>query len=125
MSHPIFISFAIEDSIYRTGLVNQARDERSPFEFVDMSVKEPWEDSWKTRCRTKIKGCAGVIALISINTEKASGALWEMKCASEEGIPMIGVHIHKNDKGTIPSELHGYSVIEWSWAGIDGFIRGL
>jgi hypothetical protein len=125
MAKRIFISFAIEDAFYRTGLVNQARDERTPFEFTDMSAKEPWDNSWKTRCRTKIKGCDGVIALISRNTETASGARWEMKCADEEGIPMIGVHIHKDDKGPIPSELYGHRVIEWSWPGIAGFINAL
>jgi len=37
----IFISFAIEDKELRTFLVGQARNENSPFEFTDMSVKEP------------------------------------------------------------------------------------
>jgi MTH538 TIR-like domain (DUF1863) len=92
----IFISFAIEDAFYRDGLVSQASDERTPFDFIDMSVKNPREDSWKTRCRSKIKGCDGVIALISRNTENASGARWEMQCAAEERVPMIGVHIHKD-----------------------------
>ena len=125
MPKRIFISFAIEDSFYRDGLVNQARDERTPFEFVDMSVKQPWDDSWKTRCRTKIRGCDGVIALVSSNTANASGARWEMKCAADEGIPMIGVHIFKNDKSPIPSELSGHRVIEWTWKGIESFINGL
>ena len=39
----IFVSFAIEDSKYRDFLVAQAKNERSPFSFVDMSVKEPWD----------------------------------------------------------------------------------
>jgi hypothetical protein len=121
----VFISFAIEDEYARDFLVGQARNVNSPFDFVDMSVKEPWSDSWKTQCRTRIKGCNGVIALISKNTMKADGARWEMKCANEEGIPMLGVHIQKDDKGTIPPELTGYSVIEWSWNGIDVFINGL
>ena len=122
----IFISFAIEDAFYRDGLVNQAKDERSPFEFVDMSVKEPWEDSWKTRCRTKIKGCDGVIAMISKNTESASGARWEIKCAADESIPMIGVHIHKDlSKRYVPPELQGHKVIDWTWEGIAKFIDGL
>lgn len=121
----LFISFAIEDEYARDFLVGQARNSNSPFEFVDMSVKEPWSDSWKTRCRTRIKGCDGVIALISKNTMKAEGARWEMKCAKEEGVPMIGVHIQKDDKGTIPPELAGYKVIEWSWDGIASFINGL
>ena len=122
----IFISFAIEDVFYRNGLVNQAKDERTPFEFVDMSVKEPWEDSWKTRCRTKIKGCDGVIALISTNTETASGARWEIKCAAAEDIPIIGVHIYKDwTKRYTPPELSGHQTIDWSWDGISSFINGL
>lgn len=121
----IFISFAADDAYARDFLVGQAANAKTPFEFVDMSVKEPWEDSWKTRCRTKIKGCDGVIALISKKTMAADGARWEMKCANEEKIPMIGVHISKDDKGTIPPELSGKKVIEWSWDGIAAFINGL
>jgi hypothetical protein len=46
----IFISFAIEDETYRDHLVNQAKNERSPFTFVDMSVKQPWnEEEWKQK----------------------------------------------------------------------------
>jgi len=121
----IFISFAIEDEYARDFLVGQARNNSSPFEFVDMSVKEPWDSSWKTRCRTRIKGCDGVVALISKKTMNADGARWEMKCANEEGVPMIGVHIQKDDKGTIPPELAGYKVIEWTWEGIASFINSL
>lgn len=40
----IFISFAIEDEQYRDFLVSQAKNERSPFTFVDMSVKQPWNE---------------------------------------------------------------------------------
>ena len=122
----VFISFAApEDAYARDFLVQQARDDRSPFEFVDMSVKEPWDDKWKTRCRTKIRGCDGAIAVLSKKTWNAEGARWEMNCAVEEGIPIIGVHIHKDDKGAIPPELRGKKVIEWTWAGIKTFLDSL
>jgi len=115
----IFISFAIEDEIYRDHLVKQARQERSPFDFVDMSVKQPWEeDEWKRKCRSKIKRCDGMIVLLSKNTWNSSGARWEIKCAKEEGIPVIGMHIKKNDKGAIPPELRGKKIIEWSWSNL-------
>lgn len=39
MAKWIFISFAIEDRAYRNFLVGQAMNENSPFQFVDMSVK--------------------------------------------------------------------------------------
>jgi hypothetical protein len=125
MAKRIFISFAIEDRTYRDFLVGQARHDDTPFEFVDMSVKEPWDDSWKTRCRTRIKGCDGVIALLSKNTARAEGALWEMKCAVEEKVPVLCVHVFKDDKAPKPSVLAGTPDIEWGWNGIAAFINSL
>jgi hypothetical protein len=92
----IFIAFAMEDKFARDNLVFQAKYQRDvPFDFIDMSVKEPWDETWKTNCRTKIKGCHGVIAFISRNTPKAEGACWEIRCAKAEGIPIKGFWIHK------------------------------
>ena len=72
MKKRIFISFAVEDKVLRDFLVGQARNDNSPFEFYDMSVKTPWDHAWKTNCRTKIKGCDGVIAIITSNTKNAN-----------------------------------------------------
>ena len=120
----IFISFAIEDVQYRNYLVAQAKNERSPFSFVDMSIKKPWDEkAWKRKCRTKIKSCDGMIVLLSKNTWHSSGARWEIKCAREEGIPVIGMHIKKNDQGAIPPELKGKKVITWSWDNLSKVIK--
>lgn len=122
----VFISFAVpEDTWARDFLVGQAKNDRSPFNFVDMSVKEPWDEEWKKNCRTKIRGCDGVIAMISKSTAAATGAKWEMWCANDEGIPLLGVHIHSDSKGAIPSELEGKKVIEWTWPGIKTFLDSL
>jgi hypothetical protein len=121
----IFISFAAEDSSYRDMLVGQAKNSKSPFSFTDMSVKEPFDEKWKTNCRSKIKGCDGMIALLSRKTWYADGARWEMQCAIDEGIPLIGVHIHSDDKGAIPTELSGKRIIEWTWDGIKRFLDSL
>jgi hypothetical protein len=121
----VFISFAVEDTNARDFLVGQAKNKNSPFEFVNMSVQEPWDNSWKTQCRSRIKSCDGVIALISKKTYNADGARWEMKCAKEENVPMLGVHIYKDDKGAVPPELSGCQVIEWNWDGIASFINSL
>ncbi len=78
--------------------------EKSPFEFVDTSVEEPWDEKWKTNCRTKIKGCNGVIALISRNMAKADGAKWEIKCAKDEKVPIVGMYAYSDDRaGARPS----------------------
>src|SRR5579885_1868412 len=89
----VFISFAIEDEKYRNLLRGQARLGDCPIEYIDYSVKQPWDNAWKTQWRQRIKGCAGVIALVSSNTRNADGARWEMQCAIEEGVPILGVYV--------------------------------
>ena len=122
----IFISFAIEDKWARDYLVGQAKNENSPFEFVDMSVKEPWDDAWKTRCRTRIKGCEGVIAMVSKNTAKAAGQLWELRCAKEEEVRIRGVYTTTDNRpASLPSELEGVLVVNWTWSNIESFINSL
>lgn len=122
----IFISFAIEDEIYRDHLKAQARREKSPFDFIDMSVKEPWKErEWKEKCRTKIRRCHGVIVLISRNTYNSKGVKHEINCARKDKIPIIGMYIKKTDKGTPPLELIGKRKIEWTWPNIEAFINKL
>jgi hypothetical protein len=51
----IFIAFAVEDKFARDNLVYQAKRQRTaPFDFTDLSVKEPWDEKWKTNCRTHL-----------------------------------------------------------------------
>lgn len=120
----IFISFAIEDVRFRDFLVGQAKNDASPFEFVDMSVKKAWETDWETKCRSKIKGCDGMIALISKNTPNASGEIFEIRCGYEEKVPVMLMYIN-NDRPTLPSLLSGKLVNTWSWDNIKSFINKL
>lgn len=120
----VFISFPIEDKKYRDFLVAQAKNKRSPFTFVDMSAKEPWtQNVWKEKCREKIQECDGMIVLLSKNTWHSSGARWEVKCAKEEKVPVIGMHIKKDAKGAKPPELNGKKVIDWTWDKLDETIK--
>ena len=120
----VFISFAKEDSNLRDLLVGQARNNNSPFEFVDMSVKQAWDSAWKTNCRRKIKGCDGVIALITKNTKIADGELWEITCAKEEGIPCLGIWGNDNHYGvSIPNELSSSQMRDWTWSNISSWLN--
>ena len=125
MPKRIFVSFAIEDKFARDNLALQAKQKRTPFEFTDMSVKQPWDSSWKTKCRVRIKGCDGVIAFISDNTFPADGARWEIKCAYEEGIPVLPLYIHDQGAKRIPSELSGKKIYHWTWDNVATFIDKL
>jgi hypothetical protein len=121
----IFIAFAIEDKFARDNLVFQANQEHTPFEFVDMSVQEPFTSMWKTQCRDRIKGCDGVVAFISRKTPKADGACWEIKCAIEEGIQIRGFWVHRDDPCCKPVELGTTRVDVWTWDNVKSFINSL
>ncbi|MEK4528368.1 TIR domain-containing protein [Paenibacillus sp. BGI2013] len=125
MAKRVFTSFAIEDKTLRDFLVGQAKNENSPFEFVDMSVKQPWDSAWKTQCRTKIKGCDGVLVIVTKNTKNADGQLWEIKCAKEEGIPVMAIWGNQDHPATLPSELNGVKVANWTWNNISNWISSL
>jgi nucleoside 2-deoxyribosyltransferase len=120
----VFVSFAIEDRFSRDNLTHQAKEQNAPFDFMDMSVKEPWDSSWKTRCRERIKSCDGLIAMLSNNTISADGAKWEIRCALEEGIPVLPLYIH--DQGCrVPAELSGKRIYHWTWSNVSNFINYL
>jgi len=126
MAKRIFISFAIEDKHLRDLLVGQAKNEKSPFEFVDMSVKQPWDTQWKTNCRRKIKGCDGVLVIVTKNTKNADGQLWEVKCAKEEIVPRRGIWGYKIDHpASLPSELEKVKIMNWTWTNISDWIDTL
>lgn len=120
----IFIAFAIEDERYRTFLAAQAKNDKSPFELVDMSAKEAWDEKWKTNCRTRVKGCDGVIALISKNTKNAEGQLWEIQCAYEEGIPVMLMWIN-DERPALPGLIKDKRINIWSWDNLKTFIGNL
>lgn len=103
----------------------QSKQDHTPFEFTDMSVHQPWDSKWKTNCRERIKSCDGLIAFISDNTNNADGALWEIKCAYEEDIPVYPVYIHDHGVKRIPNELTNKRIYHWTWDNIKNFIYSL
>jgi hypothetical protein len=125
MPKRIFTSFAIEDERTRDLFVGQARNERVPYEIVDMSVKKPWDEDWKKHCESRIKGCDGVIVLITQHLKKASGAIWEINCAKKLGKPILGVYMNGCDFTDAPEELIGIRKINWTWPGIAEFVNNV
>jgi hypothetical protein len=120
----IFVGFAIEDEKARNLLRGQAKLGDSPIEYIDYSVKEAWSESWKTQCRQRIRGCNGFIGFLSSNTHNADGARWEIKCAVEENIPVLGVWT-TDEQTYIPPEMPQSKVIRWTWPGIAQFINSI
>lgn len=117
----VFVAFAIEDESQRDLLKGQSLNSKSPFEYIDMSVKEAYSTEWKDRVRTRIRRSDGVIALVSKNSLLSSGQKWEIACAFEEKKSVLGIWAYKDDA----TNLEDVKTVGWSWDAIKDFIDSL
>ncbi|MFF3253935.1 TIR domain-containing protein [Actinacidiphila glaucinigra] len=117
----IFVAFAKEDETSRNLFTGQRVHPKSPFEFTDMSVKEPYETEWKKRVLARIRRSDGVIALISSSTPKATGQLWEIACAVSEGKPLLGIWLSDSYR-VKPVEMGTAPCKSWTWENVSNFI---
>jgi hypothetical protein len=117
----VFVAFAIEDEWSRNHLKGQSLNTNSPFEYIDMSVKEAYDTEWKKRVRTRIRRADGVIALVSNNSLTSSGQKWEIQCAKEERKPLLGIWCRTGDRTNIV----GLNTKVWTWDNIKAFIDRL
>src|SRR6185503_17621126 len=117
----IFIAFAIEDERQRDFLKGQSLLTKSPFEYIDMSVKEAYDENWKERVRTRIRRSDGVIALVSKSSLTSSGQKWEIECAREEKKRILGIWAYTDDR----TNLVGVNTFVWSDKNISDFIDSL
>lgn len=117
----VFVAFAIEDQRMRDLLKGQSLHSRTPYEFIDMSVKEPYDSGWKDKVRTRIRRSHGVIALVSKNSLTSSGQKWEIQCAKEEGKPLLGLWPYTTDR----TNLVGVGTVAWTDANVAAFIDSL
>lgn len=117
----VFVAFAIEDETQRDFLKGQSLHPRAPFEFIDMSVKEPYALEWKERVRTRIRRSDGVIVLVSRYSLTSSGQKWEIQCAKEESKRIRGIWAYSDDRTDLP----GVYTVVWSDSDISNFIDSL
>jgi hypothetical protein len=117
----VFVAFAIEDERQRDFLKGQSLSPRAPYEFIDLSVKEAYEEDWKDKVRTRIKRSHGVIVLVSKNSTSSTGQKWEIDCAKGENKPILGIWAYAADRTTIA----GIKTVTWSDKNIGDFIDSL
>lgn len=117
----VFVAFAIEDVRIRDMIKGQSLHTNSPFEYVDMSVKEAYEEEWKKKVRTRILRSDGVLVVVSKNSLSSSGQKWEIQCAKEEKKKIRGIWAYKDDR----TDLVGVNTMVWTWDNIANWIDSL
>jgi hypothetical protein len=117
----VFVAFAIEDERIRDMIKGQSLNTMSPFEYIDMSVKEAYNEEWKKRVRTRILRSDGILVIVSKNSLASSGQKWEIQCAKDEGKKVRGIWAYKEDR----TNLLGVNTMVWNWDNIANWIDSL
>lgn len=120
-SKVVFVAFAIEDESIRNLIKGQSLNTESPFEYIDMSVKEAYNEEWKKRVRTRILRSDGILAIVSKNSLTSSGQRWEIQCAKDEGKKIRGIWAYKEDRTNLP----GVMTMVWTWDNVADWIDSL
>lgn len=112
-----FISFDYDhDVILKTFLVGQSKNEDSPFDIIDMSIKEAIDSNWKYYARQRIKRCDVVVVICGEHTDTATGVSAELSIAQEEGVPYFLLNGYsdkycKKPKAALTSD----RIYKWTW----------
>src|SRR3989338_1290723 len=84
----VFISFDFDhDEDLKNLLVGQAKNDDTPFEITDMSLKEEFTANWKEKVRTRIKKLDQVVVICGDYPDTRNGVAAEVKIAQEENKP--------------------------------------
>lgn len=122
----VFISFDYDhDLALKNLLVGQAKNEDTPFEIADFSIKEAISEDWKKKARTRIKGCDVVVVICGEHTDTASGVSAEVKIAQEENVDYFLLWGLKDKTCKKPKTANASDKIyNWTWDNLKVLISG-
>jgi hypothetical protein len=125
MKTKVFISFDFDhDSDLKNLLVGQAKNEDSPFEIIDMSVKEELSGDWKEKVRQKIKKVDQVLVICGEYTDGASGVTVEVKITQEEETPYFLLCGRPGKCVKPKAALKDDKVYKWTWDNLKKLLKG-
>jgi hypothetical protein len=121
----VFISFHNADESQVELLRSQARNESNELAFRDYSVKEPFDEKWKTNCRARIALTSATICMIGPETANREAVIWELEEAYRQGHLVIGVRIYSDRNDPVPKPLldHNAPVIPWKLDEINNLLK--
>jgi hypothetical protein len=110
-----FISFEMEDRWARDFLKQHAGDVRNDINFIDYSVQNPFDSSWKTQCRARMARTKGTIVLIGPTTYASEAVRWEIEETKRQGHYLFGIQVNRDKTHRIPAGVPSSSVIRWDF----------
>ena len=119
----VFVSFDFDnDKFLKEAIIGQAKNEDSPFEASDHSLKEAApEKEWLERAGAAITRSDVVIVMLGPNTKNAPGVLKEVKIANDlkkERFQLIGYR-EGAEQWAVPD---GGRTYKWTWENLKNLL---
>jgi len=121
----VFISFDYDNDIdLKNLLVGQAKNDDSPFEIADWSIKKASAD-WKSEAKKRIKASDVVAVICGEKTDKATGVAVELGIAQEEDVDYFLLHGRSKKSAKKPTTAKSSDkVYNWTWDNLKALIGG-
>ena len=119
----VFISFEHDtDKALKDLLIGQSRNEESPFDVIDVSLKEPApEDAWEEKAEARIRAVDLMIVLLGPTTHRASGVAKEVDIARKLKKKVVQIIGYKGGKyKRVPGAGTLYC---WTWDNLKRILR--
>lgn len=126
MKKAAFISFDYDhDEFLRTAIVGQSKNQDSPFEIIDRSVKEHLTGDWKEKVKGRIQRADLVIIICGEHTHAATGVSVELAIAKEVGKPYFLLKGYGDKNCTWPTTVSQTDkMYNWTWENLRLLING-
>jgi len=125
----VFISFAYEDIDDVNLLRGQAKNDKSPIEFNDWSVSEPFDSDRapyiKQRIAERIAQSSLTVVYLSPHSARSKWVNWEVSESLRLGKRVIGVYSGSTTPSSVPSEITKNRIKCVPWSGLAAAISQL
>ena len=121
-----FISFDVDhDEGTKKMLALQAKQQDSPFDFKDNSVKEHLTGDWKEKVRRRMDNVDVVIILCGTQTHNALGVSAELTIAKEQKKPYFLLSAYSDKTCVKPKSASSLDkMYKWTWPNLKLLISG-
>ena len=121
----VFISFDYDHDLdLKNLLVDQARNDDSPFEIEDWSIKDPSPD-WKQKARERMRRSDQVVVMCGERTDTATGVSAEVLIARDEEKPYFLLRGRAAKPCAKPkAALSTDEMYKWTWDNLKALIAG-
>ncbi len=113
----VFIACAPPDLKYAELIISRARSDRLPLRLGMFGEGRFTDTDWQLECRRRIASAKAVLVLVSMHTRRSPRALWQVRCAREQGLPVVGLIVAPANGPSHAAEapVEAQASIGWRW----------